>query len=134
MYAIITLFQKIIELHGWPDFMFRNRTITIFIFGLNKKLDVCIIKDGGPPLLGRDFSPAFELEIAPVRFCNSIPNKALQDLLLKYKVVFCSKPGCCDKVKVKLRFKENATKPIFLKARPVPFALKTRLIYNLRDY
>lgn len=76
-------------------------------------LDVYVVRDGGPPLLGRDFISRFQLTIAP---CNYIDNaqEAIVNLHRKFPGVFSDKLGMFNKFKIKLRLKDN-TKPIFLK-------------------
>ncbi|KAL0821769.1 hypothetical protein ABMA28_005190 [Loxostege sticticalis] len=95
--------------------------------GVTKTLDVYVIDNGGPPLLGRDFISLFNLELTPINFCkSSFEDCELQALLGQYSEVFSDHLGCFNKYKIKLQLKEGA-KPVFLKARPVPFSLRDKI-------
>lgn len=96
--------------------------------GKTKNLDIYVIVEGGPPLLGRDFISKFELELAPINFCNTeqIGDAELSQLLGRFPEVLCDRLGCFNKYKVKLNLKDDA-KPIFFKARPVAFSLKEKI-------
>ncbi|XP_046964488.1 uncharacterized protein K02A2.6-like [Vanessa cardui] len=92
-------------------------------------LDFYVIQNGGPPLLGRDFISKFNLELSPINGCyhvSSVPESELQSFLKKYSDIFTDELGCFNKYKIKLHLKENA-KPVFMKARPVPFALRDKI-------
>ncbi|KAL0811118.1 hypothetical protein ABMA28_010384 [Loxostege sticticalis] len=69
-------------------------------------LDIHVVRDGGPPLLGRDF----------------ISSKLQQ----QYSLLFSDKLGTFKKYKIKLLMQDNA-KPIFFKARPIAFALRDKV-------
>lgn len=87
-------------------------------------IDIFVVRDGGPPLLGRDFISLFNLQLMPV---NSINTELSPDLLQqRFGELFSDKLGNFNKYKVKLKLKENA-KPVFCKARPVAFALREKV-------
>ncbi|KAL0879382.1 hypothetical protein ABMA27_003143 [Loxostege sticticalis] len=69
-------------------------------------IDIHVVRDGGPPLLGRDF----------------ISSKLQQ----QYSLLFSDKLGTFKKYKIKLLMQDNA-KPIFFKARPIAFALRDKV-------
>ncbi|XP_026314449.1 LOW QUALITY PROTEIN: uncharacterized protein K02A2.6-like [Hyposmocoma kahamanoa] len=100
--------------------------------GETKILDVYVIDNGGPPLLGRDFISVFNLELTPVHFCNHVPSDdyELQSLLKQHAKVFSDQLGCFNKYKIKLSLKEGA-RPVFFKARPVAFALREKIEQEL---
>ncbi|XP_026327853.1 uncharacterized protein K02A2.6-like [Hyposmocoma kahamanoa] len=88
-----------------------------------------VIRDGGPPLLGRDFISAFNLQLVPVNFCvDSVPPVEL--LQQQYSELFSDKLGTFNKYKIKLLLKDNA-KPVFCKARPVAFALRDKVNHEI---
>lgn len=93
--------------------------------GKTHPLKVFVIRNGGPPLLGRDFISLFKLEMLPVNF-NEEANGIIDELQAKYPSVFSDKLGKFNKYKVSLNLKESA-KPIFFKARPVAYALKDKM-------
>lgn len=88
-------------------------------------LNVYVIYNGGPPLLGRDFIAKFNLQMLPIHFCNKT-NNFLEKLQSQYPAVFSDNLGKFKLHKVKLNMKINS-KPIFIKARPVPYALKEKV-------
>lgn len=95
--------------------------------GRTHSLDVYVVRDGGPPLLGRDFISLFNLQLSPCNYVSDTPASALSDQLkIRYPHVFSDKLGKFNKYTVKLRLKDNA-KPIFFKARPVAFALRDKV-------
>lgn len=98
---------------------YENKTINFEVF---------IIKNGGPPILGRDFISAFELQLSSIKYCelSSLGDNELQQLIHTYSDLFSDRLGCFNKYKIKLHLKEDA-KPRFIKARPVPFALREKL-------
>ncbi|KAJ8710409.1 hypothetical protein PYW07_009775 [Mythimna separata] len=87
-------------------------------------LDVYVIRNGGPPLLGRDFISRFKLKLTP---CNFLKGQSMVDQLqLRFPKVFSDKLGKFNKYRVKLKLKGNL-KPIFCKARPIAFALRDKI-------
>lgn len=97
--------------------------------GKSHKINVYVIDDGGPPLLGRDFISLFKLGMAPMYYCESLSNVADQ-LQEKYSNVFSEELGTFNKYKVKLNLKKDA-KPVFFKPRPVAFALRDKVSSEL---
>lgn len=98
------------------QFVYRESTHT---------LNVYVIRNGGPPLLGRDFISLFKLELIPVNYCEQ-NDPIINELQDKYASVFSDELGKFNKYKVSIQLKEN-TKPIFFKARPIAFALKDKI-------
>lgn len=84
-----------------------------------------VVRDGGPPLLGRDFISRFNLQLMPVNYCVE-SNVSLSDLQQQYSELFSDKLGTFNKYKIKLSLRDNA-KPVFCKARPVAFALRDKV-------
>lgn len=89
-------------------------------------LSVYVVRDGGPPILGRDFISLFKLELLPVRYCKQTEDDTIKQLQAIYPSVFSDKLGQFNKFKVSLQLKENA-KPIFIRARPIAFALRDKV-------
>ncbi|KAJ0169591.1 hypothetical protein K1T71_014776 [Dendrolimus kikuchii] len=97
-----------------------------FTYGeITHTLNVFVIHNGGPPLLGRDFIAKFNLQMLSMNYCDK-SYKLLEQLQSCYPKVFSDELGKFKLHKVKLHLKENA-KPIFIKARPVPYALKDKV-------
>ncbi|CAK1588892.1 unnamed protein product [Parnassius mnemosyne] len=112
--------------------------------GISHTLSVYVVRNGGPSLLGRDFIRVFNLELAhaqpqPVASGSSQRVHAVyaqaqgdchetivKKLCSRFPNVFSSKLGSFNKYTVDLHLKPDA-KPIFFKARPVPYALKEKI-------
>lgn len=104
--------------------------------GRTQVLNVYVVCANGPPLLGRDFIREFDLELTPARGvavhalstevqagCES---DIVKQLTNQFPNVFSDNLGSFNKYKISLRLKPDA-KPIFIKARPVPYALKDKI-------
>lgn len=96
-------------------FSYKNKT---------KRIDVFIVKSGGPPLLGRDFMAKFNLQLCSINSCSLATETG--DFEKRYPDLFSDKLGCCKGVEVKLNLKPNSI-PTFIKARSVPFSLRRNL-------
>lgn len=99
--------------------------------GRTRELQMYVVRNGGPPLLGRDFIAQFELQLAPVFNCNSVRD-GIDTLHLLYPDIFSEKLGSFNKYKVKLSLKENA-KPVFSTLAPYHLHLGRRLIKKFTD-
>ncbi|XP_045541460.1 uncharacterized protein K02A2.6-like [Papilio machaon] len=96
--------------------------------GVNRAIDVYVVRGGGPTLLGRDFISKFNLELAPVKYCES--SLSIEQLQARFSKTFADTLGSFKKYKIKLFLKENS-KPIFFKARPIAFALREKVTEEL---
>ncbi|XP_063825507.1 uncharacterized protein K02A2.6-like [Ostrinia nubilalis] len=100
----------------------------------NLKLFVVSDVDNNTPLFGRQWLRHFFqgritdiLKVNSVNFSNDSNNHALGSLLKKYSILFDD--SCLGEIKgepVSIQLKEGA-KPTFLRARPVPFALRDKV-------
>lgn len=88
----------------------------------SRNLDVYVVRDGGPPLLGRDFLLKFKLQISPLNLCSDVLDQFAQ----RYPNLFSDKLGCFNGGTVNLDLKPDS-KPIFRKARPLPFAIREKV-------
>lgn len=88
-------------------------------------IDAYVVRDGGPPLLGRDFISKFNLQLLPVNYCTE-NDTCIKKFQQQYSELFSEKLGTFNKYKIKLSLKENS-KPIFFKARPIAFALRDKV-------
>lgn len=96
-------------------FSFRSQTELIRVF---------VVRNGGPPLLGRDFIAKFKLQICSINQCKL--SDKLDYFAQMYPRLFSDELGSCSVREVKLHLKPD-TSPFYFKARPVPFALKSKL-------
>ncbi|CAK1590402.1 unnamed protein product [Parnassius mnemosyne] len=88
-------------------------------------LDIYVIQNGGPPLLGRDFISKFKLKLTPCNFLKC-EQSMVEQFQSRYPEVFSNKLGKFNKYRVKLKLKDDV-KPIFCKARPIAFALRDKV-------
>lgn len=103
--------------------------LSITYLGHTNKLTVYVIRDGGPPLLGRDFMRAFNLRlVSTFGYCNNMTDadSVMQSLTNAYPKVFSEELGCFNKFEIQLPLKPDA-KPVFFKSRPVPFAIRDKV-------
>ena len=91
-------------------------------------LPLLVVKGGGTTLLGRDWLQQLRLDWKTIFSLHSTLN--LQQVLDCHSSVFTDELGTFNKSKVKFYLKENS-KPLFLKARQVPFALRDRVAAEL---
>lgn len=89
---------------------------------------VCyVIKGGGRPLLGRDWMRA--LNIKQINFNQVHEDPVVNRLASEFPEVFTDKLGKCKKI---LSLQLTDSEPVFVRARPVPLALRTRVERELR--
>lgn len=93
-----------------------------------ERLKLYVLKNGGPPLLGRDFMAKFRFSLTSE--INNIGagenNNKIQHLLDEFSDLWKDELGRFNKFEVELHLKENSV-PIFFKSRPLPFALKDKI-------
>ncbi len=93
-------------------------------------LDMYITENGQQPLFGRSWLRKLQLDWKAIKVHHQpmLPSSTstLQKLLEKHKDVFKEEIGELKGITTKLKVKENAT-PKFHKARPVPYALRSRV-------
>ena len=87
------------------------------------ELSLVVVRGNGPSLLGRNWLSQIRLNWNKICRVSSEAKRALPNLLEKYQEVFAQELGTIKPFKATLSLKESA-KPVFCKARPVPFAFK----------
>lgn len=95
----------------------------------NKKthtIELHVVRENSTSLLGRDFIQKFNLELVPVNAVVSKSDGIEKKLVEQFPTVFSGKLGEFNKYTVKLSTKPGS-KPIFFKARPVPFAMREKI-------
>ncbi|KAK9700487.1 hypothetical protein QE152_g31190 [Popillia japonica] len=97
----------------------------------NKKKCLCIfvIKNGGPPILGRDFMNLFGFAITQVNFANSCDS--IESLIKKFDKVFSPGLGTFNRGTVTLKLKDESVTPKFIKARPLPYGMREKVEIEL---
>lgn len=96
--------------------------------GISKVLLFYVIKNGGPPLLGRDFMAKFNVGLVTNNnkiFTNQMPSE-VSWILNEFPKLFQDDLGRFNKYEIELQLKKG-TIPKYFKPRPVPFALKERV-------
>lgn len=96
--------------------------------GEQKCIDMYVVKDAGPALLGRDFLSIFKLQISKVNFCGK--QSEIEYYTSKYPALFSDRLGCLKLFTVKLLLKPDS-QPIFFRARTVPFAIRLKVEQEL---
>lgn len=90
----------------------------------DKSITFLIIKDGGPPLLGRNFLKTFGIEFSNLNYAEQINSQ--NGLLEKYGNLFDGTLGLFKKSQAHLHLKEG-TYPKFFRPRPLPLAIKKKV-------
>nr|CAH7736906.1 unnamed protein product [Callosobruchus chinensis] len=130
---IFTLLGNDLSLKDYVGVTFKQLgylNLKITFQGNSCLLKIYVVRNGGPPLIGRNGLSLSNLGIRKlknVNFLNSLVELQRVDILQKsYPDVFSGKMGIFDKLKVTLRLKNNA-EPKFCKPKPVPFSLKGKI-------
>lgn len=89
-----------------------------------KNMNILVIKNGGPPLLGRDFMKIFNLGIKELNSMNVIDSET--KVFNRFKKLFSPGMGKFLRGKIKLEFKDNV-QPKFMKPFSVPFSIKEKI-------
>ena len=94
-------------------------------------LDLYVVKNKGPVLMERDWLRKLRLDWCSIKslqasLATPSPVECLDVILAKYSDVFEDKLGTFNSAKVKLTLKE-VSQARFLKARPMPYALKAKV-------
>ena len=102
--------------------------VTVIYNGQTKKLPVYVTKGNHPAIMGRAWLREIRLDWQVIRklSCSLTP---LQQILEK-NVVFRDELGSMKDITVKLHVKADS-KPVFMKARPVPYAIRTKVEADL---
>ena len=94
--------------------------------GQTKQLNLYVVQGDEKPLFGREWIHELQLDTVTVNKLKFQPLQQVEHLKEKYKDIFSPELGKLKDIKAKLHLKDNAT-PKFVKARPVPYALKPKI-------
>lgn len=114
---------------GQPVPMRGMTDVTVQCNGQTEKLPVYIVKGNYPALMGRLWLDKVRLDWQTVRMVSN-GSTDLQAVLGKHKEVFRNELGSMKDITVKLHVKP-ASKPVFMKARPVPYAIRPKVEADL---
>lgn len=92
---------------------------------MQKQLSMLVIKNGGPPLLGRDFLNKFEIQLAKLNYSSHVECEK-EKIFKKFSDLFDGSLGLFKNGKASLNIKEG-TQPRFFRPRPVPLAIKEKV-------
>ena len=87
-----------------------------------KSLRLYVIQGGARPLLGREWMRV--LKITQITLNEIIDNDLVTQLRNEFPEVFCEKLGTC---KQPIRLQLSDSEPIYVRARPMPLALRARV-------
>ena len=94
---------------------------------------VLLVVDGdGPTLMGRNWMPYIRLDWKNIHTIQESPHSAVEELTEKFAELFKDELGKVSDLQVTLHVKPDA-RPIFKKARPVPFAIKASIDKELDE-
>jgi len=88
-------------------------------------LDLVVVKEGGPPILGREWLTELSIPIYSDAYSVS-KLTSYQNVVQTFPIVFNDISGCYKHKMFELTLKKNF-KPVFHKARVLPFALKDQV-------
>ena len=93
---------------------------TVSFNNTHKTFKILVVKNGGPPILGRNF--LCEFNIKSINICNSINEISHVDAIVnEYSDLFDDNVGRFLNNKVCLEISPDSI-PIFCKPRPIPYA------------
>ena len=98
---------------------------------IQKKFKILVVKNGGPPILGRNF--LYEFNIKSINICNSLNESNHIDAIVKeYSDLFDDTVGKFKNNKVCLEISPDAI-PIFCKPRPIPYAFVDKIKQEIKN-
>lgn len=115
------------RLRTWNDSrveVLGQATVSVKYRDIKRVLDIVIAKGAGPNLLGRDWFEALDISVN-VNIID-VDMNATENVIIKYGEVFKDELGTYRGGPVTIHLKQNAV-PKFLKARPVPYAIKEKV-------
>ena len=101
-------------------------TVAIELNGQKAQDDVYIVDSTGPPLFGRTWLRKLQLDWKEIHSVTASPKERLDKLTERYTEIFKTDLGCLQGVYGSLSLCKDAT-PKFVKARPVPYALRPKI-------
>jgi transposase InsO family protein len=98
-----------------------------------QNLPLVVVQGNGPPLMGRSWLHSIKLPWRSIFSDRSIPSDTVnymsqmpEEILTEFKDLFKDELGCMSGFKARLEVSESEP-PVFCKARPIPFSMKTRV-------
>lgn len=98
---------------------------------ITKFLDVYVIKNGGPPILGRDFMSIYDLNVSQINFFDE--SVSVDNLVKKYHTLFSPGIGTFNKGTISLKLRDDLVAPKFVRARPLPYGIREKVERELSN-
>ncbi|XP_061151222.1 uncharacterized protein K02A2.6-like [Syngnathus typhle] len=103
--------------------------VTVQYHGRTKRLPLYVTKGNHPAIMGRTWLQGIRLDWQAIRKLSH-RSSPLQEILEKHEEVFRDELGSMKDITVKLHVKPGS-KPVFMKARPVPYAIRSKVEADL---
>ena len=110
---------EVISVKGALDVLVTHR-------GTSKQLSLVVVAGSGPSLMGRDWLQHITLDWKRLNFVRSSISDRCQDILSRHSKVFRDDLGHLQETTARLHVDATA-RPRFHKARPVPYALRSKV-------
>ncbi|CAK1595929.1 unnamed protein product [Parnassius mnemosyne] len=94
-----------------------------------KNCSLYVIRNGGCPLIGRQWIRALEINQINISVNEILDDSFVSRLISEFPEVFTDKLGTCTE-SVQLQLSDE--QPVYVRARPVPLALRSRVEQELR--
>ncbi|XP_053686504.1 uncharacterized protein K02A2.6-like [Sabethes cyaneus] len=98
--------------------------------GSRRRIMFAVVRERGPPLLGKNFMKAFNVQLAIVKNIACAREGRLSQLLKNYASLFRKELGCYTYGEINLELEGNE-QPVFKKPRPVPFKFQAQVANEL---
>ena len=93
------------------------------------EIRLVVVKGEGPCLLGRDWLQTFQVDWKEVHYATA--NPTLEDVVEKHSSLFSDELGKVVQHEARIHVEPEA-RPVFLKPRPVPYALREKVDLELQ--
>ena len=103
-------------------------TINVHVIYLEQesRLNLLVVAGTGPSLMGRDWISRFRLDWETLNTVRASPDSRIQEVLDRHSDIFKEELGHIKGAPVTLHT-DPSQQPRFFKARPVPYALRTKI-------
>ena len=98
--------------------------------GQEHDLSLVIVQGNGPAFFGREWLAKIHLSWQSIAF-HTVVRKRLDEVLQKFKEVFCEELGMARTPSVHLKLKQNS-QPKFAATRQVPFAIQDAVAQEIQ--
>ena len=107
-----------------------EKLVKVSVGDQQSNLVLVVVEGDGPPLFGRTWLNEIRVPWKEILNVNCVTSE-LDNLLTDFAELFRCEPGCLKGYDAHIQIEEGA-KPVFCKARPLPFAEKVRIEAELQ--